>query len=334
MGKWGRVFGASALACVFASGGALAEVGKASAGPGEWFLGFNAGGGAAWGTEHEAYIAGDNSNKRSVNFDEGIFYSGGVEIGYRFAEPDSLVDRMELNVDLGMLSRDISRDTTGAFFALKDGNGDRDGFGFFGFSNPELRAEGEEETASIETRLSFKGLLLEGEDHTVLASFEPFFRYEDADSHLEVTRGDAANRRMGLRRDSIEAEYYGLQLALEMEKPLSESLSLVGRASAGAYYVTSDIGSSLRYLAQPDGFSLSDSGNSWGGRFGGALGIKVPFYHTGASLTLLGTIDYMSDVATIDHIPYPAMPSSKPTKAGFDDQLELGGKVGLVFPLH
>jgi hypothetical protein len=33
---------------------AQAEVGKASAGPGEWFLGFNLGGGASWGPGKQA----------------------------------------------------------------------------------------------------------------------------------------------------------------------------------------------------------------------------------------------------------------------------------------
>lgn len=61
---------------------------------------------------------------------------------------------------------------------------------------------------------------------------------------------------------------------------------------------------------------------------------RCPFYYAGASLTLIGTVDYMTHVATIDHIPYPPPWSDEPTNAAFDDRLKVGGKVGLVFPLR
>ncbi|MGE4251257.1 MAG: hypothetical protein AB7F09_17865 [Parvibaculaceae bacterium] len=310
-------------------GTAHAEVGQASAAPGQWYLGFTAGGGALWGTDHEAYMGGGEGpitpgpdTLHPVNFDAGVFFSGGVDIGYRF-ESAAVIDRIELNLDLGMQSRNIDHDTSHAFFALEGSSP----FGAYNWFDPQLRAAGNEDTGSIETRLSFKGLLLDNEDGTVVGSLEPFFRFQDTDSLLEVTRRD---REFASRSDDIEAEYYGLQIAFEVERPVSEALSLVGRASAGAYYVTSDIDSRQEGFDEPVGDPFSASANSWGGRFGGALGLKVPLYHTGASLTLMGTVDYMTDVATIDHSPYQR-PTE--TKAAFDDQLEVGGEVGLVFPL-
>jgi hypothetical protein len=329
--KQGLLIGAA----IFLSlcGTAQAEVGRASANPGEWFLGFTAGGGSLWGTEHEAYMKGTTSDSKPVNFDKGDFISGGAEIGYRLEDPAGLIDRVELNLDLGRLSRNIDRDSTSAFFALMEDNDNRDAFGVFNFFDPQLRVDGEEETTQIETRLSIKSTLLDNEDHALIVSVEPFFRYQNTNSLTEVTRSSDPDRNYGRRRDDIDAEYYGLQVALEMEKPLSEQLSLVGRASAGGYYVTSDIGSTARFLSN-SATTISADGDEWGGRFGGALGIKVPLFYKGASLTLLGTVDYMTDVATIDHIPMFTRPPTEPTKAAFDDQIELGGKVGLVFPLR
>lgn len=332
MGKWGLVF-ASALACALASDGALAEVGRASAGPGQWFLGFNLGGGAAWGPDRQAYISRTELNDLgTVDFDGGAFFSGGVEIGYRLAEPDALLDRIELNVDLNMLSRDVDRDPGTALLSLAN----EEFFSVTGASGPDTRADGVEDTAGVEVRLSFKSTLTESEDHVLIASIEPFFRYQDTDSDVDLTSSlfNPSNLLAANRSDAIEAEYYGLQFALEMEKPLSESLSLVGRASAGAYYVTSDIDSSLESFEFPLGPPLEDSDSTWGGRFGGALGVKIPLYPTGASLTLMGTVDCMTDVATIDHIKVPVFPPTEFTEAGFGDQLELGGKVGLVLPLR
>lgn len=51
----------------------------------------------------------------------------------------------------------------------------------------------------------------------------------------------------------------------------------------------------------------------------------------------MGTVDYLTDVATIDHARLtggaPALLERR-TEAGFDDALDLGGKVELVFPLR
>ena len=332
MSKRGLAILAGALACAFASSSVQAEVGKASAGPGEWFLGFNLGGGAAWGPERQAYITqAGPTDFGTVDFDGGAFFSGGVEIGYRFAEPAALVDRIELNVDLNMLSRDLDRDPALALLALAD----ESQFSGTGASGTDTHADGNEDMAGVEVRLSFKSTLAENEDHALIASIEPFFRSQDTDSDVDLKSSffNPLNLVSASRSDDIEAEYYGLQLALEMEKPLSESLSLVGRASAGAYHVTSDITSSIESFELPIGTPVEDSDSTWGGRFGGALGVKIPLYHTGASLTLLGTVDYMTDVATIDHLKSTIFQPSRLTQAGFDDQLELGGKVGLVFPL-
>ena len=315
-------------------GAAQAEVGKASAGPGEWFLGFTVGGGGLWGTEHEAYLRDNSSSGRPANFDKGHFISGGAEIGYRLENQDGWFDRVEFNLDLGRLSRRIDRDTSSALFAIAESGDDWLLFGPSNFFSPQLRADGEEKTTGIETRLSFKSMLLDTEDYAIVASVEPFFRHQDTGSLVEVTWSEAPDRNYGRRRDDVDAEYYGLQVALEMEKPLSDSLSLVGRAAAGAYYVTSEIGSTAQAFNNPD-TTISVDANEWGGRFGGALGFKVPLFYKGASLTLLGTVDYMTDVATIDHIPmFRRPPPPELTKAAFDDQLEVGGKIGLVFPLR
>lgn len=326
---------AGMLACALASGGAQAETGKASAAPGQWFFGFNVGGGPAWGPDHEAFAKGPRlaTDLESQNFTDGAFFTGGLEAGYRF-EPGSLLDRVELNVDLNMQSRDINRDPNNVMFSAVDRNGKRDAFGLGSFDY--LHVDGDEDTAGMEARLSFKSMLSENEGHALLASLEPFFRYQDTDSDVTVKVGDSADdsREFAKRSDGIEAEYYGLQLALEMEAPLSQSLSLVGRASAGAYYVTSDIETETERLGKPALFPVADSASTWGGRFGGALGIKVPLFHSGASMTLMGTVDYMTDVATLDHVPQAFPTRLGVTRAGFDDQWELGGKAALVFPLQ
>jgi hypothetical protein len=163
----------------------------------------------------------------------------------------------------------------------------------------------------------------------VIASIEPFIRLQDMDGR---TAAPIANNIQ--RDDDIQAQCYGLQLAIEIESLLTDSLSLIGRASAGAYYVDADIDSSIEFDKFP-AVSVGDSDNTWGGRFGGALGIKVPLHYAGASLTLLGTIDYLTDVATIDHIDANFLrdPGQR-TKADFDDALDVGGRVGLVFLLR
>jgi hypothetical protein len=310
---------------------AAAEIGKASAAPGEWWLGFNIGGAATWGPDHQAFLELTPSGPDPVDFDDGFVFGGGVELGYSFRDP-ALFDRIELNLDLSTLSR--GENETGlnsAGFATSDGNSGMTS----SVSDPgAVDVSADEDGFDVETRLAFKRTLAEEASHTIVGSLEPFFRYQDTSSdveaHIEIPDIVVATH---ARYDDIEASYLGIQAAAEFERPMSETMSLVGRASAGIYYVDSDIRSRHEVLVNqnpPSIFKVEDSDDAIGGRFGGALGVKVPLFYSGASFTLVATADYLTDVATIDHIDGTA---AGRTKAGFDDRFDIGGRAGLVFPL-
>ena len=116
-------------------------------------------------------------------------------------------------------------------------------------------------------------------------------------------------------------------MAAEVEQPLAKALNLVGRVSAGAYYVDSDIEDQLYLNEIENGDVAEDGDDAIGGRFGAALGFKVPLYAEGVTLTIMGTVDYLTHVATIDHVG----PGDTFTKADVDDQFDLGARINLVF---
>lgn len=315
----------TAVVCLCAGLGSIAahaEVGKATAGPGEWYLGLSGGGGATWGAERQAFV----SQHGEVNFDDGGYFILGLEAGYVLENPSLLFDRIELATELRGQTRDFTRDPASAAQGLVDPIFSATvalGGGF-------TQVDSDEEEVDAEVRLSFKNTLVESDSHVIVASVEPFYRNQDTDStaRMSFTTGSSFSAE---RRDNIDADYYGAQVAVEMEKPLTDSISLVGRASAGAYYVDADTESSFAPQIFGIEFKTQDSDSTWGGRFGGALGIKVPLHYAGASLTLLGTVDYLTDVATIDHVELK--PGQSFTETGFDDALDVGGKVGLIIPL-
>ena len=58
---------------------------------------------------------------------------------------------------------------------------------------------------------------------------------------------------------------------------------------------------------------------------------KIPVEVAGASLTIVGTVDYQTDVATIDHLKAY---ETGITRAVFDDRLDVGAKAAFVIPLQ
>lgn len=310
---------------------AQAEVGKASASPGQWFLGFNVGGGASWGPDKQAYSDVDLNTQTfegETVLDDGAFYAGGIEIGHVFANPAMPLDRVELNLDFRKMVSSLKSDPADATLLVIDPNNLGGGIEIGG---GDVTASAKDDESDIEARLSLKTALIDSDSAFLLASVEPFYRYEHSKGRSEVASPsqDASAR----RSDGVDADYYGLQLAFELERPLSETMSLIARASGGAYHVSSDIDARVEGFGQVLGSvnEAADSDSAWGGRFGGALGVKVPLHYAGASLTLLATVDYMSDVATVHHAK--AILPLDTTHADFDDTLDVGGKVGLVFPL-
>lgn len=310
---------------------AQAETGKAGARPGEWYVGVGMGAAAHWGPRRQAYIEGefdgiDHIRTKDVDFDEGHLVSAGLELGYVLQEP-MLFDRVEFNFDASFVSRDEGTDGADAGI-LPIQKGALLILGFYSaLGSVDIDADDEE--TDLEARLSFKSTLADDGDRAIIASIEPFYRHQDTDGRegLSIGAGKPTDR-----LSDIDADYVGLQLAAEVEQAVSESLSLVGRASAGLYHVDADIDVSLPVIN--DG--VEDSDGTWGGRFGGALGVKIPFLYAGASLTLLGTVDYFTDVPTIDQATFDPNASvfTSPTSADFDDRLDVGGKVTVVFPLR
>jgi hypothetical protein len=236
-------------------------------------------------------------------------------------------DRVELNLDASFVSRDEGIDGADAGILPIEKAGKVILAFYASLGTVDIDAEDEE--ADVEARVSFKSTLSDDGDTALIASIEPFYRHQDTDGRdgLSIGTGQPTDR-----LSDIDADYVGLQLAAEVEQAVSESLSLVGRASVGVYHVDADIDVSLPVIN--DG--VEDSDGTWGGRLGGALGVKIPFLYPGASLTLLGTVDYFTDVASIDHATYEPNAGlfANSTSVDFDDRLDVGGKVVVVFPLR
>jgi len=313
---------------------AHAEIGKASASPGEWFLGFNIGGGASWGPGKQAYADvdfNDSSYQGQTVLDDGAFYAGGLEIGHVFADPALPLDRVELNLDFRKMTASLHRNPADATLLVLDPETLGGGIGLGG---DDVSVSAEDDESDIEARLAFKTALIDGDSAFLLASLEPFYRFQHSKGRTDMA---SANEDSSVTRsDKVDADYYGLQLAFELEHPLSQTMSLIARASAGAYHVTNDIEAKVEGFGQVAGSvnEADDSDSSWGGRFGGALGVKVPLHYAGASLSLVATVDYMSDVATVHHVEDVTGSVPDTTRADFDDTFDIGGRVGLVFPLR
>lgn len=323
--NWGLAVGliASSLYC----GAGHAEIGKASAAPGDWFMGFNLGGAATWGADRQ--VARVDSPARDLDYDDGVIATGGLEIGYVMEGEASPFDRVELNVDVFAVFRDVDDRTD--FAAVLNADGNSNTSSTFSSDPGGIEVTGEDSQFDIEARLSFKSTLMDDGERVVIGSIEPFFRYQDTDGETKMRFDPPVISVTSGREDSIEAYYVGLQVAAEFEQPVAESLNLVGRASAGAYYVDSDIEDQVILNGEDFGGVAEDSGSTFGGRFGAALGFKVPLYAEGVTFTILGTVDYYTDVATIDHVDDDG-PDSR-TEADFDDRLDVGGRVGLIIPM-
>jgi hypothetical protein len=241
------------------------------------------------------------------------------------------LDRVELNLDFRKMTASLHRNPADATLLVIDPETLGGGIGLGG---NDLTVSAEDDESDIEARLSFKTALMDGDNAFLLASLEPFYRFQHSKGRTDMAAPSEGSS--VTRSDEVDADYYGLQLAFEVERPLSETMSLIARASAGAYHVTSDIDAKVEGFGQVQGSinEAADSDSSWGGRFGGALGVKVPLHYAGASLTLLATVDYMSDVATVHHVEEADGSAIDTTRAVFDDTLDVGGRVGLVVPLR
>ena len=225
---------AAGVACALCGGAAQAEIGMATASPGEWFFGFNFGGANTWGAERQVALVSDDIISPRPEFsellyDEGTLLTGGLEGGYVFAK-FSFLDRIEINVDVSALSRDAGTFTGIARFRNTQSAGT--------LSDRPIAVEGDDSQTEVEARLSFKTALVENDGGVVIASLEPFYRYQDAGGKAKFEFSPPFEGIPAIQRqDSIEAHYVGLQGAAEFELPLAELLNLVGRASAGIYHV-------------------------------------------------------------------------------------------------
>jgi hypothetical protein len=310
------------LVCMF-GGSTQAEIGKATAQPGEWYWGLTGSAAATFGADRQVAQKRDiNSfdDFQNVPYDDGSIWTLGLELGRTLPEPGAWVDRIEINFDASVTFRSAKDEETDAGLATSVPPPLEFG------SDEGIDIRGDDTQIDLETRVSLKNVLVEDGHRLVLTSIEPFLRYQDTDgdSKISFKNGNSATR-----DDSIEAYYIGVQAAVEMEQPVAQSLNLIGRASAGVYYVDSDI--SARIVGRDE---ANDSGDAFGGRFGAALGFKVPLYANGASFSIVATADYFTDVATIEHSEMSLFAQPTRTKADFDDRFDIGARVGIVVPIH
>ena len=143
--------GFSLLCCAFYCATAQAEVGKASASPGEWFLGFNIGGVASWGPDKQAYsilYLNEASFEGEVLLDDGAFYFGGIEVGHVFDNPSLPLERVELNLDFRKMTRSLHKSPDVASLIVIESNFTGGGFSI---EDPALTAEDDE--SDVEARL-------------------------------------------------------------------------------------------------------------------------------------------------------------------------------------
>jgi hypothetical protein len=326
---------ASAIATIvlasLCGGSAHAEIGKATAAPGEWYWGLTGGAAATFGADRQ--IAQERGSFdpgtawENVDYDDGSIWTLGLELGHTLAEPTAWLDRIEFNFDGSVTFRSGDAETTYSQVAVRDRKtGDTTSYGLGSTEGVDI--DGDDTQIDLEARVGFKNVLSEDDGRLVLTSIEPFFRYQDTDGDgtMSFKTGDTDVT----RDDTIEAYYIGIQAAVEMEQPVAESLDLIGRASAGVYYVDSDISAET----ENNGYPAKDSADAIGGRFGAALGFKIPAYAQGVTFSIVATADYYTDVATIDHTEQKESGFLSSTRAGFDDRLDLGAKVGIVVPLR
>ncbi|MGE0009155.1 MAG: hypothetical protein AB7S92_26715, partial [Parvibaculaceae bacterium] len=196
-------------------GTAHAEIGRASAGPGEWFLGFGLGGAATWGAKRQAAQQGTQIDQpfHDLDYDDGTILTGGVEVGHVLADPSWLFDRMELNIDLSTVLRDVNEVGHAASLA-QVGHG-RAVTAAFGSDSPDgVEVEGDDTQLDVETRLSFKSTLADDGARVVIGSLEPFFRYQDTKGDTDIRFAELLGESSTLgREDSVEAYYVGHQVA-------------------------------------------------------------------------------------------------------------------------
>jgi hypothetical protein len=131
------------------------------------------------------------------------------------------------------------------------------------------------------------------------AGLEGFYAIYNQDTDMRASVGGTVGEHIGSffsRSADVDSNMVGVLASLEGQLPIGGTpLSLIGRTFGGFYYLNAD--GDFR-----DNFGLanvSDDLNSWGYRVGVEGGIRYDF-SSRTSLSVTGSIDHFSDVATAD----------------------------------
>jgi hypothetical protein len=321
-GAQGNATGSDAFG-FFAYGGA----GYAGAG------GFGAGAGAdaLAGAISGSELAIANPNGGSfIEAEDGGY--GGATFGYALTSPL-----------LGVVTRIEARGSVGRI------EEDQRSFGALGMRSVDNRAMATFVTVPIENfpvsvdqsvsktefALSFKADQAAGPSSLTFAA-EPFYIAFDQNTRTSgastlsaqvITEGSAS------RRSDVEADLYGLQLAVEGAAPIGGPFSLIARGSAGVYHANAEgsFDSAFGMANQFGSFAVRNSvdadASQVGYRLGGEAGVRVDM-GTQGWLSITGAVDYLSETPTA---VLPREAGDAPARVAFDDSLDWRLGVRMTF---
>ena len=215
---------------------------------------------------------------QNLEADDGAF--GGGSLGYVFMAPVlGLIDRAEGYVTRAR-NEDDKREQSFVFEGVSaDGQALAAAFSTYG-----LNIQTREVLTQTELGMRFKSDGLAHGPVPLIVSVEPFYQRYEHEARYGVEN-------LAQFDGTVDADYWGGQLALETEIPLlGEAISWVGRASAGVYWMDAD----GRFSNSLTGKTLSPGEEETGYRLGAETGLRV-FVTEHAYLTATGAVDHLSE---------------------------------------
>lgn len=156
------------------------------------------------------------------------------------------------------------------------------------------------------------------------------FGQEDASSSLAAnTNSDFTNT-----RSDLDWKFFGLMLATDTTIPVSTSLDLILKGSAGVYYYNADADFVSTSNNANNISQRADSDNDFGfrGKLSAELRAKLS---EGVVVSFFGGVDYLSDVpyAQLTDSTKPRFSFQTPPQIGSDDLIDLKAGIKLTISL-
>jgi hypothetical protein len=254
----------------------------------------------------------DSQGGPTINAKDGSYAA--LTFGYGFRQPVGVFDRIEIYGSISQADEDKRVDGAAGAVSVDGTTGFAAAVIFPDAATPGFVAPGGEVvtfgpvTTNVEHSVDFAefGARLKADrwnynSALITAGLEGFYAIYNQDTSMQAFVGGTIGGHIGnnfSRSADVDSSMVGVLLSLEGQLPIGGTpFSLIGRTFGGFYHVSAD--GNFRDNFGFSDRSISDDLNEWGLRVGLEGGVRYDF-SSRAYLSITGSIDHFSDVATAD----------------------------------